>query len=1046
MAFLRTDDINFYHPVDDKTENTQSQLWAGSGLFVAGALPSSGPLSFSADLSDNLSVLPEQYFMGPAGSGAPRLSVVRLTETKHVCVYMPVTGAPEDLYGRVIEYSNGVATSGDIFIISTGTAYSTYVNSFDAARISDSGLLVTRAAHDGNSYADILSVDGVTLSSISSTEYDGDFMYENDLEVMTPYVDGSSSGIYMVTGKSLSDNKCYMRALAVSGSTVDSGSRVVIDGLVHSRYLAVAPFNTDDFITFFAPTGDDIGRYIQGSIDETTTTMGASGSVLTDVLIESPIARNLETDRVVMYGKISDDDDKVFQYYLTGGSASGTPDSGIFIRHSDRRDMNVLNSNNLIVATCKNTFDMYTQILRLSATSGTLGEEYATDEVSVIQIIPFDENSFVIYDNDIATDRGVLQVFTASGASHIYASDQGVYPSMEDADRLTLAFWTKNPTTLGSEWYIDAGYNLGLTSGAIVFGDGDATWNDSGISDLMASVNDGLQHFVVLDFVNTGGSNWGLSTSVNGSGWVDQGEQDAGTASILGDSGSTPSIMASGTDNYDSWVDEVVVWGGSGISQLDSTELDNLYELKNTYEDVMPNYTSYFGIAVTGSCNLFVEGIGPVTDSLDLILTGHYSYDGQTRKLYFSDRDTENIRRCNLDGSDIEVLVAGVPEPRDLTVDEINGKVYWLDSSADIIQRCDLDGENLETVVTGLDNPCGIAFDADNELLYWTDAAAYKIQRSNYDGTEVTDLITTGISGVQGICLDVASGHMYFVDNIYDTIFRANLDGSNLTTIIDTNLDLPVGLELDIANRKMYWTDFGNDTIKRANMDGTSIETLIPSGTLNTPHGLTLDLQEGHMYWVDLGTDKLQKANLDGSNVEDIITAGLVYPDGIELGVYDNDIVNLFTPGHEVITASGSLYIAGQTAYSEMTLYIFGDTSVAWTYQGRSAEEFVKTADYSPQLVGSVSGSPSIVTIQVWNITGGVNAELSLASSGCYSIGSTGRWGWSTSHLPAMDTDRQQFFYRMIGNTGGASDGEFKIDIPESIRWFHPSSQSEFLL
>jgi len=1049
MAFLRTNEVNFYHPVDDNTENTQSQIWAGSGLFVSGVLPSGDPVGFAPDQGNDLTALPTQTYMGPSGTGTPALWSTKLTDTKHVCVYIKETGFNKDLFAKVIEFTDNVATSGDEYTVIAGKSYTTYSNAVAVQRVTDDSFIVTRGADPNKGHVAVLNVDGTTISEGSTTEFDGNFVYEMTMCEMTPYVSGTSSGIYALTNKSNTDNKCYMRALAVSGTTVDSGSAVVIDDLDHSRYLAVGSFNSDDFLAFFtpkAPAADEIGRYIQGSLSGLTVTMGTSGSVREGTLVEVPIVRRVEANRLAMYSKISDEKDRIFQFYLTGGTTSGVPASGIEVLHSDRRDMNVLNSNNLIVSTCKNTFGIQTQIVRLTATSGIVSEAYETDEGTEIQVIPLSNTSFVIYDNDITEDRGDLQVLLTSGVAHIYASDQGVYPSLEDADRLTLAFWTQKPTVLASEWYIDAGYNIGVTSGSIVFGDGDATWNDSGISDLMTSVNDGSQHFVVFDFANTGGTNWTLSTSVNGSGWVDQGTQNTGTASVLSSSGSAPSIMASGTDNYDSWIDEVIVWGGSGFSQLTAVELGNLYDLKDTYDDVMPNYTSYWAASLTGTCNLYTAGQGPTPGSMDCFIEGCYVYDGETRKLYFSDRDTENIRRCNLDGSDIEILVGSVPEPRDLTVDEINGKVYWLDSNTDIIQRCDLDGGNLETVVTGLDNPCGIAFDADNELLYWTDAAAHKVQRSKYDGTEVTDLITTGISGVQGICLDVASGHMYFVDNIYDAIYRANLDGSNLVEIINTDLDLPVGLELDLPNRKMYWTDFGNDTIKRANMDGTSIETLIASGTLQTPHGLTLDLVNGHIFFVDLGTDKLQRCDLDGSNLQDIITAGLQYPDGIELGVYNNDIVNLVVPGHELITASGNLYIAGQREYADIPLYIFGDTTVAWTYQGRSAEEFIKTADYTPQLVGSVSGSPATVTIQIWNITGGVNTELSLGSSGCYAIGSTGRWGWSTSYLPVMNTDRQQFFYRMVGNTGGVSDGEFKIDVPESIRWFHPGSQSEYLL
>ena len=41
---------------------------------------------------------------------------------------------------------------------------------------------------------------------------------------------------------------------------------------------------------------------------------------------------------------------------------------------------------------------------------------------------------------------------------------------------------------------------------------------------------------------------------------------------------------------------------------------------------------------------------------------------------------SSKIKRTNLDGSDAEDLVAGLPFPDDIALDVVNGKMYWTES------------------------------------------------------------------------------------------------------------------------------------------------------------------------------------------------------------------------------------------------------------------------------------------------------------------------------------------------------------------------------
>lgn len=246
-------------------------------------------------------------------------------------------------------------------------------------------------------------------------------------------------------------------------------------------------------------------------------------------------------------------------------------------------------------------------------------------------------------------------------------------------------------------------------------------------------------------------------------------------------------------------------------------------------------------------------------------------------KMYWSDRGANTIRRANLDGTEVELLVSGLGQARGLDVDFTNRILYWNDNGFDRIQRRTIDPGPVEDLVTsGLSFPAGIDLDMPGGKMYWADQQTGKIQRANLDGSDVEDLVT-GLDSPYYVRLDTFQGHIYWTDYGTDKIQRANLDGSNLVDLVTTGLQLPRGIDLDLAGGKMYWADRGTDQIQRANLDGSEIETLYtiipPPGIDAAPHGVALDVERGHVYWVDNGTVKIQRSQLDGSEVVDLLTA-----------------------------------------------------------------------------------------------------------------------------------------------------------------------------
>jgi hypothetical protein len=256
-------------------------------------------------------------------------------------------------------------------------------------------------------------------------------------------------------------------------------------------------------------------------------------------------------------------------------------------------------------------------------------------------------------------------------------------------------------------------------------------------------------------------------------------------------------------------------------------------------------------------------------------------------KIYFGDTGHDKIRRCNLNGTVVEELVTtGLGAVGSIVVDRTGGKMYWTDWTGSTIKRANLDGSGVEILVSGLGGPYGIALDTGSGKMYWTEFSSARIRRANLDGTGIEDLVTTGLSHVNGIALDLAAGKMYWCDGsaINGEIDRANLDGTSIQNVV-TGLIEPMEIALDVAGGKMYWADLGTDKVQRANMNGTGIEDLYTS-SLGTPVGVALDLVAGKLYFTDFGgvVSKIQQCNLDGTGLVDVVSSGIGASYGLTLG------------------------------------------------------------------------------------------------------------------------------------------------------------------
>ena len=366
---------------------------------------------------------------------------------------------------------------------------------------------------------------------------------------------------------------------------------------------------------------------------------------------------------------------------------------------------------------------------------------------------------------DVDSWVGVLDV--AVSLSGLTGS--GSYPTVSGATRIACSMWSSLLTRDFSTVTVGRGYEITMTKTTINLGGATASWNDAAIASLMASMNDGSQRFLVMDFENTSGTNWALNTSVNGAPWVSQGEQNIGSQAVL-TSDENPRVNIGSGVGASQWIDELVLWAGdkSTFSQFTSDELGRVYELGNDLGLTMDQYGT------------------PVSDAFDMFIVGPIPFSGS---------------------------------------------------------------------------------------------------------------------------------------------------------------------------------------------------------------------------------------------------------------------MNFYTEGPIPFSGSMNLYTEGPFPYNDnMNLFIEGSLSESTETLLRTINRFTKTGDHDPQLIGTFTLLASGVNIEVWDVVDGQNTLLALSSSGCYQVGNTERWGWSTAGLPLSGKKKHHYYYRMISTVAEEQLGEFFLTVPERGKWSHPDGLGTHLV
>lgn len=234
------------------------------------------------------------------------------------------------------------------------------------------------------------------------------------------------------------------------------------------------------------------------------------------------------------------------------------------------------------------------------------------------------------------------------------------------------------------------------------------------------------------------------------------------------------------------------------------------------------------------------------------------------------DSYTYAVRRADLDGSDIELVLPDVPNgPAELVVKE--GRLYWSDSLGGIM-RASLDGSNVESVHESVDV---LQFDVYDGKVFWTDRNG-RVRRSNTDGSGLIDLFAPTVRDPNSLTINSSNGRLYWTDSLVGSIRSANLDGSNSQVLL-SNLAAPRAI-FSTRDRLFWVVDdrmTGSRTVQSSALDGSDVGNVLEG---RYPGDIVVDETRSKLYWTrelcsSLG-DNILSANLDGSGLDSLSAGG----------------------------------------------------------------------------------------------------------------------------------------------------------------------------
>lgn len=219
--------------------------------------------------------------------------------------------------------------------------------------------------------------------------------------------------------------------------------------------------------------------------------------------------------------------------------------------------------------------------------------------------------------------------------------------------------------------------------------------------------------------------------------------------------------------------------------------------------------------------------------------------DVESNRMYWTNmgvpaKNDGTIESAALDGSDVKSLLpkGAVNTPKQITIDKQNGKLYFCDREGLRVHRCNLDGSDHEILVKNGDfhNPdhikdqtrwcVGIAVDVKHSKLYWTQKGGSKAGQGRIfradielpkgatpDNRPDVELLFENLPECIDLDLDEDSAVLIWSDRgeypLGNTINSWKIGTEKKYTTLVRHLHEAIGVKVDNINKHIYFCDLG---------------------------------------------------------------------------------------------------------------------------------------------------------------------------------------------------------------------------------------------
>ncbi|XP_022793554.1 E-selectin-like isoform X2 [Stylophora pistillata] len=184
-----------------------------------------------------------------------------------------------------------------------------------------------------------------------------------------------------------------------------------------------------------------------------------------------------------------------------------------------------------------------------------------------------------------------------------------------------------------------------------------------------------------------------------------------------------------------------------------------------------------------------------------------------------------SVVAVDLDNNSSHKVTSNLSEPLALDFHYNLGYIFWSDRTESNIKRSNMDGTNI-TVIHNNVQSLGLAVEWNSLQLYWTDYDNRRISLSDLEGNNRTTVLSTIAPG--DIVVDPHEGMMFWETDT--EIEKSALNGTQRVVMVRKMTNCPRGITLDRQRKLVFWVEDCGNRIDSSDYNGNNRKLLIQIG------------------------------------------------------------------------------------------------------------------------------------------------------------------------------------------------------------------------